>query len=141
MTMHRVSARIWDDGDVINLRHLERQPAQAWRVWAGLSCGTAAPTHRAWNRAPFPYGPTSQASEFEYLTYCHEAGLDDIKHLQDLYVEAAKRSVQAGFDIVYVYGAHSYLPLQFLSKYYNKRTDSLRRLVREPRPLLDRDAG
>ena len=29
----------------------------------------------------------------------------------------------AGFDIVYVYGAHSYLPLQFLSPYYNKRTD------------------
>ena len=33
------------------------------------------------------------------------------------------RAERAGFDIIYVYGAHSYLPLQFLSKFYNKRTD------------------
>jgi dimethylamine/trimethylamine dehydrogenase len=33
------------------------------------------------------------------------------------------RSREAGFDIIYVYGAHSYLPLQFLSPYYNKRKD------------------
>lgn len=121
--VHRVSARIWDDGDVINLRHLndslhKHGALGGVELWYG---GSHAPCMES--RA-IPLGPTSQASEFEYLTYCHEADLDDIKHLQDLYVEAAKRSVQAGFDIVYVYGAHSYLPLQFLSKYYNKRTDA-----------------
>jgi dimethylamine/trimethylamine dehydrogenase len=40
-----------------------------------------------------------------------------------MYVDAAKRAEQAGFDLVYVYGGHSYLPLQFLSKFYNTRTD------------------
>jgi dimethylamine/trimethylamine dehydrogenase len=119
---HRVSARIWDQGDVINLRHLNDTLHKygclgGVELWYG---GAHAPCMES--RA-IPYGPSAQASEFEYLTYCHEADLDDIKHLQNLYVEAAKRSVQAGFDIVYVYGAHSYLPLQFLSKYYNKRTD------------------
>lgn len=119
---HRVSARIWDQGDVINLRHLndslhKHGALGGVELWYG---GSHAPCMES--RA-ISYGPTSQASEFEYLTYCHEADLDDIKHLQNLYVEAAKRSVQAGFDIVYVYGAHSYLPLQFLSKYYNRRTD------------------
>src|SRR5205814_2319269 len=34
-----------------------------------------------------------------------------------------RRAVAAGFDIVYVYGAHSYLPMQFLSPFYNQRTD------------------
>jgi dimethylamine/trimethylamine dehydrogenase len=43
--------------------------------------------------------------------------------VQQYYVDAALRSRDAGFDIVYVYGAHSYLPLQFLSPYYNKRKD------------------
>ena len=34
------------------------------------------------------------------------------------------RAERAGFDIVYVYGAHSYLPMQFLSTYYNRRSDA-----------------
>src|SRR5438094_550494 len=48
---------------------------------------------------------------------------DDIREVQQLYVDAAKRAREAGFDIVYVYGSHSYLPQQFLTPYYNKRTD------------------
>ena len=70
-----------------------------------------------------PRGPSQYASEFETLTYCKEMDLDDIDQVQQYYVDAALRSRDAGFDIVYVYGAHSYLPLQFLSPYYNKRKD------------------
>ena len=70
-----------------------------------------------------PRGPSQYASEFETLTYCKEMDLDDIATVQQYYVDAALRSRDAGFDIVYVYGAHSYLPLQFLSPYYNKRKD------------------
>ncbi len=33
------------------------------------------------------------------------------------------RAVDAGFDIVYVYGAHGYLMTQFLSAHLNRRTD------------------
>src|SRR5258708_23941741 len=70
-----------------------------------------------------PGGPSQYASEFETLTYCKEMDLDDIAMVQQYYVDAALRSRDAGFDIVYVYGAHSYLPLQFLSPYHNKRRD------------------
>jgi dimethylamine/trimethylamine dehydrogenase len=120
---HRVSARLWDEGDVKNLRHLNDSLHKfgalgGVEMWYG---GAHAPNMES--RA-VPIGPGSSASEFEYLTFSHEADEDDINHLISLYVEAAKRAVQAGFDIVYVYGAHSYLPLQFLSKYYNKRTDN-----------------
>src|SRR5258707_3176014 len=43
--------------------------------------------------------------------------------LHQYYFDAALRSRDAVFDIVNVYGAHSSLPLQFLSPYYNKRKD------------------
>ena len=36
---------------------------------------------------------------------------------------AARRARSAGFDILYVDGAHGNLPSQFLSPFYNKRTD------------------
>jgi dimethylamine/trimethylamine dehydrogenase len=38
-------------------------------------------------------------------------------------VRAARRARDVGFDIVYVYGGHSYLPIQFLSPFYNHRSD------------------
>ena len=43
--------------------------------------------------------------------------------MQADWARAARRSRTAGFDIVYVYGAHTYLPGQFLSPHYNRRTD------------------
>lgn len=119
---HRVSARLWDEGDVINLRHMNdtlhsHGALGGVEMWYG---GSHAPNMES--RA-VPQGPSSYASEFEFLTYGHEADEAEIMRLINHYVEAAKRAVQAGFDIVYVYGGHSYLPLQFLSKFYNKRTD------------------
>ncbi|MCP4316433.1 MAG: FAD-dependent oxidoreductase [Hyphomicrobiales bacterium] len=119
---HRVSARIWDEGDVINLRHLNdtlhsHGALGAVELWYG---GAHAPCLES--RA-VPRGSSSYASEFEYMSYCHESDEDDIKDLVNMYTEAAKRSVQAGFDLVYVYGGHSYGPLQWLSKFYNRRTD------------------
>ncbi len=119
---HRVSARLWDKGDVVNLRHMN-DSLHAHGALGGIEMwygGAHAPNMES--RA-VPLGPSSYASEFEYLTYSHEADEDEIKRLINHYVEAAKRAVQAGFDIIYVYGGHSYLPLQFLSKFYNRRTD------------------
>ena len=119
---HRLSARIWDAGDVRNLRamtdHIHKYGSLAGvEMWYGSS---HAPNMES--RAT-PRGPSQYASEFETLTYCKEMDLDDIAMVQQYYVDAALRARDAGFDIVYVYGAHSYLPLQFLSPYYNKRRD------------------
>ncbi len=119
---HRVSARIWDDGDIRNLSIMcdmlhEHDALAACELWYG---GPQAPCMES---RCVPRGPSQIPSDFEYLTYAIEADKDDIRYLQQLYVDAAKRARTAGFDIVYVYGSHSYLPQQFLTPYYNKRTD------------------
>ncbi|UCH38564.1 MAG: NADH:flavin oxidoreductase, partial [Gammaproteobacteria bacterium] len=50
--------------------------------------------------------------------------LDDITELRRWQREAALRAQQAGFDIVYVYAGHEYLPFQFLSPLTNQRSDA-----------------
>ena len=119
---HRLSARLWDEGDVRNLRAMTEE-VHKYGALAGVELwygGSHAPCMES--RAT-PRGPSQYASEFETLTYCKEMDQSDINMVQGYYVDAAKRARDAGFDIVYVYGAHSYLPLQFLNPYYNKRTD------------------
>jgi dimethylamine/trimethylamine dehydrogenase len=120
--VHRVSARLWDEGDVRNLRamtdHIHKYDSLAGvELWYGAAHAPCMETRET------PRGPSQYASEFETLTYCHEMDQDDINDVQGYYVDAAKRARDAGFDVVNVYGGHSYLPLQFLSPYYNKRTD------------------
>ena len=82
-----------------------------------------------------PRGPSQIPSDFEINIHpCSRQ--DDIVELQKMYVDASVRARDAGFDIVYVYGAHSYLPLQFLAV-LQQADRRVRRLVREPRALLE----
>jgi 2,4-dienoyl-CoA reductase-like NADH-dependent reductase (Old Yellow Enzyme family)/thioredoxin reductase len=48
---------------------------------------------------------------------------EDIEEIHKKFVEAAKRSVKAGFDLIEVHFAHGYLLHSFLSPHSNKRTD------------------
>ncbi|MBT5433818.1 MAG: FAD-dependent oxidoreductase [Alphaproteobacteria bacterium] len=60
-----------------------------------------------------------------YLSPLHARTMDktDIRELRRWQVDAAKRAKRAGFDIVYVYAGHAYLPAQFISRRFNKRSD------------------
>jgi len=49
--------------------------------------------------------------------------VEEIKEIEQKFVDAAVRAKKAGYDGVELHGAHSYLIGQFFSPYYNKRTD------------------
>ena len=65
----------------------------------------------------------------------------DIRELRRWHVDAARRAMQAGFDIVYVYATHGYLLSHFLSSEWNRRSDeyggSLANRVRLMRELIE----
>lgn len=52
-----------------------------------------------------------------------EMDRDDIRTVLDAWREATRRSMDAGYDVVEVHGAHGYLIHQFLSPISNHRTD------------------
>lgn len=53
-----------------------------------------------------------------------EMDRDDIRTVLDAWRESVRRSMDAGYDIVEVHGAHGYLIHQFLSPVSNHRTDA-----------------
>jgi dimethylamine/trimethylamine dehydrogenase len=119
---HRVSARLWDDDDIRNLAEM-CDAIHAHGALAGCELWYGGPHAPCMETRCVPRAPSQIPSDFEHLTYPKEMDKDDIREVQELYVAAARRARTAGFDIVYVYGSHSYLPQQFLTPYYNKRTD------------------
>jgi dimethylamine/trimethylamine dehydrogenase len=120
----RVSARLWDDEDVRNLAamcdavhmHGALAGVELWYGGDGIAQGLES-------RA-VPRAPTQIASEAEHMMTPREMGADDIEEMLDIYVTAALRARDAGFDIVDVYASQNQLPLQFLSPRYNRRDDA-----------------
>ena len=113
---------IWDASDVINHRHMV-DSVHEWDALAGIELtyvgglldnlghrAVAAATHQF----PAPWIPQ---------VYSYEADAEDFQRIHRLYLEAAARAMDAGFDIVYIHGTHGAFPVQVLSKYYNRRSD------------------
>ena len=79
-------------------------------------------------RAPFeltrttPIGPSGAAPQNDPQK-CREMTHDEIQGIVKCFTEAAYRGQQCGFDGVQIHAAHGYLLSQFLSPYYNRRTD------------------
>lgn len=58
-----------------------------------------------------------------YFELPRELELPEIKALVQKFADTARRSKEAGFDMVELHCAHGYLIAQFMSPYGNKRTD------------------
>ncbi len=116
------SARLWDDED---MRALSLMTAKAHEhgalagveLWHG---GVYAESREA--RLP-QLAPSQIGSDMESVVVPKAMDRLDIVRAQQQWVDAALRARTAGFDIIYVYGSHTYLPTQFLSPVYNRRSD------------------
>ena len=118
------AARLWDDGDVKALA-LMCDEAHAHGALAGVELhhgGVHA--ERRETRVP-AVGPSQLGGDFALpaMSVPKAMDLEDIERVTQDWVAAAERARQAGFDIVYVYGGHTYLLGQFLSPFYNRRND------------------
>ena len=118
-----IAARFWDEDDMRALR-LMTDAAHEHGALAGLELhhgGAHAPDNVT--RLP-ALGPSQLASRPRAERGLQGNGTRRHPAVRDDWVAASVRARDCGFDIVYVYGAHSYLPMQFLSSFYNKRTDA-----------------
>lgn len=66
---------------------------------------------------------SSEKIPFPGMSKPKKLTIDEIKVVQNDFVQGAKRAVSAGFDVVEIHAAHGYLFHQFLSGLINDRTD------------------
>ena len=85
--------------------------------------------------------PSAVPAMYHLPTTARTLDLSDIKAFRGWQRAAAERARRAGFDIVYVYAGHDYLPFQFLSRRHNQRGDayggSLENRVRLLREMIE----
>jgi 2,4-dienoyl-CoA reductase-like NADH-dependent reductase (Old Yellow Enzyme family) len=72
-------------------------------------------------QAELPLAPSDFASPL--CQHSHAMTEEDIHRVITKYAAAALRVKKAGFDLVELHGGRSYLLMQFLSPFYNRRTD------------------
>ena len=72
---------------------------------------------------PHTFGPSSVAPLAGINVVPREMTKDEIRKYVDAFSSAAGRAVQAGFDFVEISACHGYLISEFLTPYYNRRSD------------------
>jgi NADH:flavin oxidoreductases, Old Yellow Enzyme family len=55
--------------------------------------------------------------------YTYAAREEDIRRVMQMYADAARRAIDAGFDILYIHGAAGVFPAHALSRHFNRRKD------------------
>lgn len=143
-------ASLWDDKD-IRAHALMTDAVHEHGALAGIELwhGGACTLNRTSRLAPLsPSGMPWLSTHLGFMGNLRPRAMDasDIRDLLRWQARGARRAMQAGFDIVYVYAGMGYLPYEFLLPEYNHRTDayggSIKNRVRLVRELLEvtRDA-
>ncbi|MGE0120936.1 MAG: FAD-dependent oxidoreductase [Dongiaceae bacterium] len=114
--------RLWNDDDVRDLA-LMTEAVHAHGALAGCELWHGGRvTMNRYSRQGL-LAPGEIASAFLEPAQARRMDRQDIRDLLRWQGDAARRAIAAGFDIVYVYCGHAYLPMQFLSPLTNDRGD------------------
>ncbi|KAI8627954.1 hypothetical protein F5Y19DRAFT_440524 [Xylariaceae sp. FL1651] len=127
---------LWEDGQIEPLRrittfaHSQNQKIGIQLAHAGRKASTMAPWLAIEATTPKELGgwPDQVCGPSAIPFAAHNPvpkamTLDDIKELKQAFVDACKRAVTAGFDVIEIHSAHGYLLHSFLSPVSNRRTD------------------
>ena len=134
------SCSLWDEDDVRAMamvadRIHDHGALAGTQLWHGGLYAANKATRE------LPLSPSG--GPIAYLNPLHARAMDkaDIRDLRRWQVEAAKRAQRAGYDIIYVYAGHAYLPFQFITPRFNQRSDeyggSLENRVRLFREMIE----
>ncbi|KAL8387825.1 hypothetical protein RB595_009648 [Gaeumannomyces hyphopodioides] len=130
---------LWQDSQIAPLKrivdfiHSQDQKVGIQLAHAGRKASTRAPWHyspgnaevageeiggwpdNVWGPSAIPFSPLYPSPK--------EMTVEQIEDLVTSFVGAAKRSLEAGFDVIEIHAAHGYLITEFLSPLSNQRTD------------------
>lgn len=113
---------LWDDDDVKSLATVA-SAIHAHGSLAGIELwhGGSHSSNRMM-RTP-TLAPSTRQAKLGLPATSRTMDRQDIREFRNWQRDAARRAKHAGFDIIYVYGGHDYLPFQFLSRRSNTRID------------------
>ena len=124
---------IWDDGHIemlsriVGFIHQQGALAGIQLAHAGRKASTYAPS-RGQGAVPeseggwLVAGPSADPFSENYPRP-QPLTIEGIRSVTEAFAQAARRALQAGFDIVEIHGAHGYLIHEFLSPFSNHRQD------------------
>ena len=136
-----IEGRLWDDRD-IPMHALLCEQVHVHGSLAGIElCHNGIAASNRYSRIP-PVAPSALPVKWNDPVQARRMTPADIADLRRWHGQAVRRSLEAGYDIVYVYAGHNLSTLQhFLSRRYNHRDDdyggSIANRVRLLREVLE----
>jgi len=113
-------AAAWDDKFIPGLKRLA-DAIHGERAIAGfqlMDCGRVGAVD-----VEYGHGPSAVPQRLRIFRSMKEMTKDEVKAMIRQHIDAARRGVEAGFDVMEISGIVGYLVSNFISKYTNRRTD------------------
>lgn len=136
-----IEGRLWDDRDIP--AHVRvTQAIHDGGALAGIELAHSGMAVANLGTREVPMGPSDLPVLSAHPVQARSMSKADLVALRDWHRAAVRRSIQAGYDLVYVYAGHNLSGAQqFLSPRYNHRSDeyggSLRNRMRLLRELIE----